>query len=76
MAVIDRSDPAIPDRNQGADTMARIGIASILNAVFAAIQLKARYNADPKTNPNRAKESKIFVLPNDIIGSPSLFKAY
>ena len=68
MIITDRSDPAAPDMNHGAEIISEIGVGEI--ALFATIQLKTRYVADPIRNPNRAKEDNNFVLPKAIVQSP------
>lgn len=67
MTTTARSDPAIPERNQGAETISNIGIRRIPINLFAINQSKAAYVADPIRKPNRAKESINLVLPNDIV---------
>ena len=70
MAAIDRSEPAIPEMNQGAEIISRIGTGCIPIAALAISQLKMTYANDPARNPMKAKESNSLVLSKDIACSP------
>ena len=67
MIITDRREPAIPDRNQGAYNISKIGIGNIPIALLTMSQLNAQYVVDPIRNPKIAKDRSSFVLSKDII---------